>query len=175
MLLSKMYGAILSHFSPVLNESGANGERGKLQHIQIPSTMGVLAARLCSFQRARCKKFMQSFRERRRSVWIRYATRWATFHIIATYLWGGGSDGSSGVGSIPVVRVWGVCVVLPLSWFLSKSISLVLPRRQLVDAVVYLQPRISRRTLLIRSPDRPTRSQSPYRLRYPARVGTVQV
>jgi len=30
MLLSKMYGAILSPFSPVLNESGADEERGKL-------------------------------------------------------------------------------------------------------------------------------------------------
>ena len=49
---------------------------------------------------------------------------------------GGGSDGRSGVGSIPLVFVWGLCVILPLSWFLSKSISLVLSRRQLVDAVV---------------------------------------
>ena len=29
MLLSKMYGPILSSFSPVLNESGAIGERGE--------------------------------------------------------------------------------------------------------------------------------------------------
>jgi hypothetical protein len=43
---------------------------------------------------------------------------------------GGVSDGRSGVGSTPLVCVWGVCVVLSLSWFLSNSISLVLPRSQ---------------------------------------------
>jgi len=60
---------------------------------------------------------------------------------------GGGSGGRWVVGSTPLVCVWGVCVVLPLSWLLSKSISLVLHRRQSVDAVVYLLPRIARRTL----------------------------
>jgi len=30
MLLSKMYSAILSPFSPVLNESGADGEKGEI-------------------------------------------------------------------------------------------------------------------------------------------------
>jgi len=30
MLLSKIYGAILSAFSPVLNESGADGERWEI-------------------------------------------------------------------------------------------------------------------------------------------------
>ena len=38
----------------------------------------------------------------------------------AVFFWGrggGGSDGRSGVGSIPLVCVWGVHVVLPLSWF----------------------------------------------------------
>jgi len=30
MLLPKMYGAILSPFSPALNESGADGERGEI-------------------------------------------------------------------------------------------------------------------------------------------------
>jgi len=36
MLLSKMYGAILSPFSPVLNESGADGVRGGI--IAYPGT-----------------------------------------------------------------------------------------------------------------------------------------
>jgi len=67
--------------------------------------------------------------------------------ILSLHVFRGAGDGRSGVGSIPLVCVWGLCVVLPLSWFLSKSISLILPRRKLVDAVVYLLPRISRRTL----------------------------
>jgi len=49
----------------------------------------------------------------------------------------GGSDGKSGVGSTPLVCVWGVCVVLPLSWFLSKSISLVLPRKQWIEPATF--------------------------------------
>jgi len=59
MLLSKMYGAILSPFSSVLNESGADGERGVIYSTSryLP-TVGVLGARCYSFQRARCKKYM---------------------------------------------------------------------------------------------------------------------
>jgi len=56
MLLSKMYGAILSPFSSVLNESGAGGERGIYSTSRYLPTVGVLGARWYSFQRARCKK-----------------------------------------------------------------------------------------------------------------------
>jgi len=59
MLLSKMCGAILSHFSPVLNESGADREReGDYSTSRYLPTVGVLGARWYSFQRARCKKSM---------------------------------------------------------------------------------------------------------------------
>jgi len=57
---------------------------------------------------------------------------------------GEASEGKSCVGSTPLVNVWDLCVLLPLSWFLSKSILLVLTRRKVVDAIVYLLPRIAR-------------------------------
>ena len=37
--------------------------------------------------------------------------------IFSPPVFGGAGDGRSGVGSIPLVCVWGVRVVLPLSWF----------------------------------------------------------
>jgi len=49
MLLSDMYGAILSPFSPVLNESGADGERGEIYHIQLPSYCGCLGCLVVFF------------------------------------------------------------------------------------------------------------------------------
>jgi hypothetical protein len=49
MLLSKMYSAILSPFSSVLNESGADGERGDLKHIHVPSYCGCLGCSVIFF------------------------------------------------------------------------------------------------------------------------------
>jgi len=42
--------------------------------------------------------------------------------ILSPPVFWGASDGRSGVGSIPVVCVWGVCVVLPLFGFRSRTV-----------------------------------------------------
>jgi len=42
----------------------------------------------------------------------------------------GDSNGKSGVGTIPLICVWGARGVVPLSWLLSKSISLDLLHTQ---------------------------------------------
>jgi len=148
MLLSKMYGVILSHFSLVLNGSGADGERVEIiahPGIFVLWVSWVLVDILSSWLVARSPSSRLT-----RGV----ATSGDGLlldelrSILSPPVFWGASDGRSGVGSIPLVCVWGVCVLLPLSWFLSKFIPLVLPRRQLVDAVVYLLSRTVRRTLL---------------------------
>jgi len=132
-----MYGGILSHFSPVLNESGADGETKEI--IAHPGTFlmwvsWVLGDILSSgiVARSSCSRLARGVPVSADGMLL------DGLRSISPPVFGGASDGRSGVESIALVCVWGVCVVLPLSWFLSKSISLVLPRRHVVDAVVYL-------------------------------------
>jgi len=107
-----MYGAILSPFSPVLNGSGADREREEI--ITHPGTFllwvswvlgDILSSGLVA--RSPCSRLTRGVATSGDGMLLD-----GLRSILSPPVVGGVSDGRSGVGSIPLVCVWGVCVLL---------------------------------------------------------------